>query len=299
MLKRSDSPYVPLLPNRAVLTFQINNAGNETFKSIRDKNDKKPVILYRSNSVYEKIIQSEQKLLQRKLKLLKKEKTDHIYLMNKEMQNVKNIQRRITTAGLFKNNQNNDLSNLTNFEAINSARMVEKKSVEVVKDNFALLNERKLTAKKNDKVLSRCKSSIINNVYEIKRLPERIPASKSNQGFTKTHLFDVYLDSDESPVKKEKLPSILQLYDSAYRLNLIQKYNPSTVKSFNQLIKESEQLKSTLKPKYDPKSNSLVFDRTRVCRMGENKNNGSKLMTSKFEVTTTNIGKDVIHQTPQ
>ena len=114
------------------------------------------------------------------------------------------------------------------------------------------------------KDLNRRKSSVFQDIYEIKRVSNTNTAYQSN-GFSKNHLFDVYLDDEApQPGKRERLPSIINLYNSAVKYKLIEKFNPKTVKGFNTMMNNNKNnnnsTKKTKNPTFDFKSQSLVFD---------------------------------------
>ena len=111
---------------------------------------------------------------------------------------------------------------------------------------------------------NRRKSSVFNDIYEIKHASARNSNLENKSlGFSKMHLFDVYLD-DEIPTKRrDRLPSLVNLYNKANQLRLIEKYNPTTVNSFNQLIKYGMNHDKP-KPSYDFKTQSLVLDGVKI-----------------------------------
>jgi hypothetical protein len=105
--------------------------------------------------------------------------------------------------------------------------------------------------------LNRRKSTLLKDIYELKHV------STNNRGLLKkselqnNHKLDVYLDYEESPERRERLPSLANLYKKANQLKLIERFNPQTLQSFNELIKASSLHRSN--PTYDfgTQSNSL------------------------------------------
>ena len=73
------------------------------------------------------------------------------------------------------------------------------------------------------------------------------------------HIFDVYLDNDESPDRRERLPSLVNLYNKANQLKLIERFNPQTLQSFNELIKTSSLHRPNPNPTYDFGSQSSIL----------------------------------------
>jgi hypothetical protein len=138
------------------------------------------------------------------------------------------------------------------------------------------------------KDLNRRKSSVFQDIYEIKRVTNTNTAYQSN-GFSKNHLFDVYLDDEApQPGKRERLPSIINLYNSALKYKLIEKFNPTTVKGFNTMMNNNNnsiKKTSTKNPTFDFKSQSLIFDGVKV------KKNPVHTTTTTNRAATSNIYK--------
>lgn len=305
MFNRTKSAYASILPDYLIYRPPIRINNNITYRSIRDKSARKASAFYKDENALLSMIDNEKKLLERRLELLKRGKTESVYLSNKDINKVQNIRKRVATAATTKNNSYIRLKNLTKFKAIDSACITEHKKIEIINEDEKLLTERKINKNEIEKenILrnSRRKSSVFKDIYEIKRIPNGGPTSTSlNQGFSKTHLFDVYLDDNDEtvPIPRKNRPSIVNLYDRAFKLNMIEKHNPSTVKDFSDLIKHTSYLKSSTKPKYDFKSQSLVFDHIRVRQMRSNTrgNTNQKIISSKFPSSPI---KSVIHFTPQ
>ena len=93
-----------------------------------------------------------------------------------------------------------------------------------------------------------------------------IPQTHS-KGFTRAHLFDVYLD--DKSTKKERLPPIVNLYNQANKLRLIEQYNPTTLRSFNELEKTFCQIKKPYPTAFDSSSQTLFFGGIKVKKTSE------------------------------
>ena len=113
------------------------------------------------------------------------------------------------------------------------------------------LNTRRLS-------LSRRKSSVMQGIYEIKRIDKQ--NEENHLGFTKTHLLDIYLNGNNK--SNERKPSLINAFNEANRLRLIQKLNPMTIKSFNQIDLMINLDKP--KTKIDIKSNIIIDAKIRV-----------------------------------
>ena len=110
--------------------------------------------------------------------------------------------------------------------------------------------------------INRRKSSVFNDIYELSHIFNDSSADfQKSKGFTKSHIFDVYLDKEYRLPKNERMPSIISLYNKAHQLRLIQKFNPTNSNSFNELMQKSnESIFKKPNPKYDLKSKTLIFD---------------------------------------
>ena len=120
-----------------------------------------------------------------------------------------------------------------------------------------------LNAKRRASVYRR-KSSVFKDIYEIKNWTVT-PADSLEKsiGFSKTHLFDVYLDGEEPHPRNERLPSIINFYNKAKELRIIQKYNPTTVNSFSDIIKTHSRMYNENET-YDYKSKSVILDGVKI-----------------------------------
>lgn len=87
------------------------------------------------------------------------------------------------------------------------------------------------------------KSTLLKDIYELKHVSTNnlgsLIKNKKNKCNNNQHIFDVYLENEESKGKRERLPSLVNLYNKANQLKLIERFHPSTVQSFNELIKTS------------------------------------------------------------
>jgi hypothetical protein len=96
------------------------------------------------------------------------------------------------------------------------------------------------------------------------KLKNKIKTTRTNdplakaKGFTKKHLFDIFLDKTSSPTKTEHLPMIINLFNKANELKLIEKSNPTTASSFKKII-SANFMKKTL-PVENFNYDSLIFD---------------------------------------
>ena len=95
-----------------------------------------------------------------------------------------------------------------------------------------------------------------NDPNKIKIIKSDGPLTRA-KGFSKKHLFDIFLDETSPPTKNEHLPTIIRLYNKANELKLIGKTNPTTVASFKEVISASHRKK--INPMNNFKFDSLVF----------------------------------------
>ena len=112
----------------------------------------------------------------------------------------------------------------------------------------------------NTKRLSsnRRQSSVMQGIYEIKRIDKQ--NEENPLGFTKAHLLNIHLNGNNK--SNERKPSLINAFNEAKRLRLIQKLNPMTIKSFNQIDLMINLDKP--KTKIDIKSNIIIDAKIRV-----------------------------------
>jgi hypothetical protein len=167
---------------------------------------------------------------------------------------------------MLKKETNNVINEVSEMENISSKRIqssLVKNKLISSRENFGeeSFNIDKALSDLNSKRMSmnRRKSSVFKDVYEVFTNDSSSDFVKA-KGFSKTHLFDVYLDKDFRSKRTERLPSIINLYNKAEQLRLIEKYNPTNSSNFEEIMSKSrEDMLKNPNPKYDLKSKLLLF----------------------------------------
>ena len=232
--------------NRLVISSRISNKTSKTVESATNslmslKENRNLVKKYNKNS---KKLPNKDEIS----KLLREKKLheNRIRILKKETNNIIN-----EVSGIEHLNDKKIQSSLVNNKLISSRENLAEEMVNIDK---ALndLNFRQMS-------INRRKSSVFQDVYEVFSNDSNADFEKA-KGFSKTHIFDVYLDKDFRSKRNERLPSIINLYNKAEQLRLIEKFNPTTSLNFQEILNRSRaDILKNPNPKYDLKSKVLVF----------------------------------------
>jgi hypothetical protein len=205
-------------------------------KGILKKNDLKTKNIPHSDRITKLL--REKQMHENKIRLLKKETKSVI----NEVSGIEHLSSKTIQLSLIKNKI------LSSKEDMTATEENEKFEKALTKLNYKRMS------------INRRKSSVFKDVYEVFVKDANIEMEKTKD-FTKNHIFDVYLDDEYKPHKNERLPSIINLYNKAEKLRLIEKLNPTSSKNFEEIVMKSKaDILKKPNPKYDLKSKVLAFD---------------------------------------
>jgi hypothetical protein len=129
---------------------------------------------------------------------------------------------------------------------------------------ISLINKKITTNKLSSDIQKIIYSMPPETIETPEKLKTKIKTTRTNdplakaKGFTKKHLFDIFLDKSSPPTKTEHLPMIINLFNKANELKLIEKSNPTTASSFKKII-SGNLMKKTF-PVENFNYDSLIFD---------------------------------------
>lgn len=306
MLSRTrqiNSQVITPIANKSIYHVHINSDYGDVYMP---ESNKPNTNLFTHNYLCVKNIDNERKQLRRQLNNLDREIIDHLSSLDKDMKAIKEMQRRILSGSkkVPKNAESSDSLPLMSRSARmpkNFSPRRENTIVSSIENKTPLQKEKSMISQsdinksiENNEMSeeeltnqNRCKSSVYMDVYEIKRLPENTSSlsTNSNQnGFSKSHLFDVFLDHEAPPMRKNRLPSLVNIYENTHRLSMIDKFNPTTVRSFRKLLNESKKRGKT--SHYDFESSLSSFDGRKLKRTTSI---SSILSTSSSTSSTSNF----------
>ena len=214
----------------------LNTSIQDTKGILKFKNSDKNIKSVHHSDGIKKLLREKQ-IHENKIRFLKKETKNVI----NEVSAIEHLNSKTIKSSLMKNKILSSKEDLTVTE-------------ENVKFDKALnnLNSRRMS-------MHRRKSSVFKDIYEVFVKDSNADFEKA-KGFSKMHIFDVYLDREYKSHKNERLPSIINLYNKAEQLSLIEKYNPTNSKSFEKILTKSKtDILKKPNPKYDFKSKVLAF----------------------------------------
>jgi hypothetical protein len=188
--------------------------GNQN-KGILKKNDQNTKNIQHSDQITKLL--REKQMHENKIRLLKKETKSVI----NEVSGIEHLSNKTIQLSLIKNKI------ISSKEDLTATEENEKFDKALTKLNFKRMS------------ISRRKSSVFEDVYEVFAKDVNIEMKKT-KGFTKNHIFDVYLDEEYIAHKNERLPSIINLYNKAEHLRLIEKLNPTSFKNFEEIAIKSK-----------------------------------------------------------